>query len=69
MGNAVDARLDELQKQLSEIERIMAGGEQTLGNSRQVNAQEAGQLCDLHSQLEQRFARHLNLLRSRGDRD
>jgi hypothetical protein len=65
VGGAVDARLDELQAQLTDIERILAQGPQTLGNGREVDAAEAGQLCDLHSQLEQRFARHLNLLRSR----
>jgi hypothetical protein len=65
VGSAVDARLDELLTQLTEIERILAGGVQILGNGRQVDAADAGQLCDLHAQLEQRFARHLNLLRAR----
>jgi hypothetical protein len=69
VGSAVDARLDELQAQLTEAERILATGAQTLGNGREVNATELGQLVDAHSQLEQRFTRHLNLLRSRGDRD
>jgi hypothetical protein len=66
-GAAVDSRLDELQTQLNAIERIVLAGPQTLGNGRSVSAIEVGQLCDLHSQLEQRFARHLNLLRSRSE--
>jgi hypothetical protein len=65
VGSAIDARLDDLQSQLTEIERILSQGAQVLGNGREVGAAEAGQLCDLHSQLEQRFTRHLNLLRSR----
>jgi hypothetical protein len=67
-GAAVDSRLDELQAQLTEIERILAAEAQTLGNGWQINAQEAGQLCDMHRQLEQRFSRHLHLLRSRAER-
>ncbi len=66
-GAAVDARLDELQKQLAEIERVLAVGPTTLGNGREVTGAEVGQLCDLHSQLEQRFGRHLGLLRSRSE--
>jgi hypothetical protein len=68
VGSGVDARLDELQAQLRDIERTLATRTITLGNGREVSAQEAGQLCDLHQQLEQRFARHLNLLRSRSAR-
>lgn len=65
VGDAVDGRLDELQAQLTAIERALGSGGQALGNGRSVTAAEAGQLCDLHQQLEQRFSRHLNLLRSR----
>jgi hypothetical protein len=67
-GSAVDERLDELQRQLTEIERRLAAGPQTLGNGREVTQAEVGVLCDLHQQLEQRFTRHLNLLRNRGER-
>jgi len=64
-GQAVDARLDEVQSQLGLAEKILANGPQTLGNGVEVSAAQAGQLADLHHQLEQRFGRHLNLLRSR----
>ena len=64
-GNAVDTRLDELQTQLVQAEKLLANGPQMLGNGVEVTAEQAGQLADLHHQLEQRFARHLNLLRSR----
>jgi hypothetical protein len=68
LGSAVDVRLDELQALLAEAERALLGRALALGNGREVTGQEAGQLCDLHQQLEQRFSRHLNLLRSRADR-
>jgi hypothetical protein len=69
MGASVDARLDEIQRHLTDVERALAAGPQTLGNGRDVTAAEAGTLCDLHQQLEQRFGRHLNLLRSRAERE
>src|SRR5262249_4041870 len=68
LGGAVDHRLDELQLQLNGIERVLSDGPQTLGNGREVGAQEVGALCDLHHQLEQRFSRHLTLLRNRAER-
>ena len=68
MGGAVDARLDELQATLTAAERALGGATFTLGNGREISGAEVGQLCDLHQQLEQRFARHLNLLRSRAER-
>jgi hypothetical protein len=68
LGSAVDARLDELQVKLTEVERTLAGAAVTLGNGQEFAAQDAGRLCDLHHQLEQRFARHLTLLRNRSDR-
>jgi hypothetical protein len=69
MGASVDTRLDEIQRHLTDVERALASGPQTLGNGRDVTAAEAGTLCDLHQQLEQRFGRHLNLLRSRAERE
>lgn len=67
-GGAVDGRLDEIQRQLREVERQLASGPQTLGNGQEVSAKDVGALCDLHHLLEQRFGRHLNLLRSRAER-
>jgi hypothetical protein len=64
-GDAVDARLAEVLDGITEIERLLATGNATLGNGRVVNALEVSQLGDIHRTLEQRFARHLNLLRSR----
>jgi hypothetical protein len=68
LGSAVEARLDELQAQLAEIERALAGAAVTLGNGQEIGAAEVGQLLDLHQKLEQRFVRHLTLLKSRAER-
>jgi hypothetical protein len=67
-GDAIDARLDELQAQLGGIARAIGLGGATLGNGRSVSPAEASGLCELHQQLEQRFTRHLNLLRCRSAR-
>jgi hypothetical protein len=67
-GEAIDARLDELQTQLTQLARAVGLGSVTLGNGRSVSGTEASQLCEMHAQLEQRFTRHLNLLRSRAER-
>jgi hypothetical protein len=68
-GSAVDERLDELQAQLTQIEKVLKRGNVTLGNGREMTSAEASQLVDLHAQLEQRFTRHLTLLRSRAARE
>jgi hypothetical protein len=65
LGEAVDSRLDELQTALNTIERELGSNSLSLGNGRTINGPEVGHLCDVHQQLEQRFSRHLNLLRSR----
>ncbi|MFM7150810.1 MAG: hypothetical protein ACKO23_13295 [Gemmataceae bacterium] len=67
LGTAVDSRLDELQRELNNIEKVLSAGPQMLGNGREITQQEAGLLCDIHQQLEQRFGRHLSLLRSRAE--
>jgi hypothetical protein len=64
-GADVDERLDELQKTLTRLEKQLANGPTLLGNGVELNAAMAGQLCDIHHQLEQRFNRHLQLLKNR----
>ena len=68
LGDAVDARLDEIQSTLGAVERHLGPDSLVLGNGRSVSGPEVGRLCDAHEQLEQRFSRHLNLLRSRAER-
>lgn len=68
LGAAVDARLDELQRDLTEVEKLLAGGSQTLPGGKNIGATDVGALLDVHQQLEQRFGRHLTLLRSRSER-
>ena len=69
-GPALDARLDALRGALSQIERTVGkGGEATLGDGRHFTYDDANLLNDLHLYLEDRFSRHLTLLRNRAGRN
>lgn len=64
-GDALDARLDHLRAALAEIERQLGEGSANLSDGHNITNEDIGQLCDIHSQLLQRFGRHLTLLRNR----
>jgi hypothetical protein len=64
-GDALDGRLDHLRAALADIERQMGLGSATLSDGHCVTADDIGHLCDIHKQLQQRFSRHLALLRNR----
>jgi hypothetical protein len=67
-GPAVNARLDQTRAALAELERLLTAGDATLSNGRSVSLDDVNRLQDLGAHLEERFARHLNLLRTRAAR-
>jgi hypothetical protein len=67
-GEALNARLSRVRANLGELDRLLGTGNAVLSNGRSVSADDVGQLCDIHAYLEERFARHLTLLRNRTDR-
>jgi hypothetical protein len=67
-GDALNARLDRFAAQLAESDRLVAAGSTELSNGRSLSAEDVGQLNDIHHYLEERFARHLSLLRTRAER-
>jgi hypothetical protein len=67
-GQLLDARLDHVRGGLAGIERKVGFGSTTLSNGRVVAAADLERLGDLHEYLEERFSRHLTLLRNRADR-
>jgi hypothetical protein len=65
-GEALDSRLGHLQRQLAELDRVLADNDAELSSSRILTAGEIRNLTNIHRHMEDRFDRHLNLLRSRG---
>jgi hypothetical protein len=66
-GEALDARMHRTRMLLAEFERIIGSGNADLASGRSVSSEEVAQLHVVHEYLEERFARHLNLLRSRAE--
>jgi hypothetical protein len=68
-GDALDARLRSLEKNLADVKRQVGTATATLSTGRQVTADDIAQLSQVHSFLEDRFDRHLTLLRNRSGRN
>jgi hypothetical protein len=66
--SVLDQRLNLVGSTLNEIERKMGPGTALLGNGRSLHEEEVSQLGELHDYLEDRFERHLMLLRNRAER-
>ncbi len=64
-GEALNVRLELVRTTLADLDRDLGMGHCVLAGGRSVSGQEIGVLGDLHVHLEQRFNRHLNLLRNR----
>jgi len=67
-GEALEARLERTRHLLAEFERLISTGNTELSNGRSVSGEDISQLRTLNDYLEERFARHLNLLRTRVER-
>jgi hypothetical protein len=64
-GAALDDRLATVRASLGDIERAIGKSKTVLSDGRLLTGDDANMLCDLHLYLEDRFARHLTLLRNR----
>ena len=64
-GDALDSRLQLIKDMLAELEHLFADQETQLGNGRAISAGDIRVLTNIHRYMEDRFDRHLNLLRSR----
>ncbi len=68
-GPALDARLLAVRAALAEIERLVRKGQAVLSDGRAFGFDDANLFNDLHLYLEDRFSRHLTLLRNRAGRN
>ena len=64
-GDALDGRLQTVHSQLSELDRVFADHDGAMSSGRHITAGDVRVLTNIHRYMEDRFDRHLNLLRSR----
>ncbi len=64
-GDALDSRLQQVHEMLMELERLFADQDAQASNGRAISAGDIRVLTNIHRYMEDRFDRHLNLLRSR----
>jgi hypothetical protein len=64
-GDVLDERLGSFEETLAELDRTFADADSQLSNGRVVSAGDVRVLNNIHRYMEDRFDRHLNLLRSR----
>ena len=64
-GEALNARLHQVRANLGDMDRLVSRAPSELSNGRLVTLDDLTQLSDIHAYLEERFSRHLTLLRNR----
>ena len=64
-GEQLDAKLTQFEQTLAELDRTLANGDAEVTGGRVMSAGDLRVLNNIHRYMEDRFGRHLNLLRSR----
>ena len=64
-GEQLDTKLTQFETQLTELDRQLANNDAELTGGRVVSAGDLRVLTNIHAYMEDRFGRHLNLLKSR----
>lgn len=64
-ADVIQARMHGLRASLSELQQALAEEDAVLSNGRSVAVSDVGLVTKVHKHLEERFSRHLNLLRNR----
>jgi hypothetical protein len=64
-GEALDARLERVRGTLTDLARVIGTGNAELSNGRSISMDDIALLSQVNDYLEERFARHLTLLRNR----
>jgi hypothetical protein len=65
-GDQIEARLGQFQTTLRELDRALALADAELSNGRALSAGDVRMVNNIHGHMEDRFSRHLSLLRTRG---
>jgi hypothetical protein len=64
-GEQLDEKLEEMDKTLAEMDRMLADNDSEMTGGRVVTAGDIRVMTNIHRYMEDKFDRHLNLLRSR----
>jgi hypothetical protein len=67
-GDELDRRMGQLETNLAELDRLLSSADAELSGGRVVTAGDLRVLRNIHRYMEDRFGRHLTLLRSRSGR-
>ena len=65
-GDQLDSRLSQFEATLNELDRGLAAADAELSNGRILTAGDVRNVTNIHRHMEDRFSRHLSLLRTRG---
>jgi hypothetical protein len=68
-GDALGARLDRIRSTLADVDRSLGSSSAELSNGRSISREDMTLLTAVHDYLEDRFSRHLSLLRNRAGRN
>jgi hypothetical protein len=64
-GDLLDEKLETMNQTLAELDRVFADSDQEMSSGRILTAGDIRVLTNIHRYMEDKFDRHLNLLRSR----
>jgi hypothetical protein len=64
-SETLSSRLHQLRAHLAEVDRAVSRGSTELSNGRVVTLEDIALLSEVHAYLEEKFSRHLSLLRNR----
>ena len=67
-GDLLDEKLEDMDRTLAELDRILADADAEMSGGRVVTAGEIRVMTNIHRYMQDRFERHLNLLRSRASK-
>jgi hypothetical protein len=67
-GELLDEKLEDMNTTLAELDRILADVDAEMSGGRVVTAGEIRVMTNIHRYMQDRFERHLNLLRSRASK-
>jgi hypothetical protein len=64
-GDQLDARLSQFEATLSDLDRALASADAELSNGRILSAGDVRVVTNIHRHMEDRFSRHLSVIRAR----